>query len=177
MMNEELKPCPFCGGEAELIGGTENWTPTYDDPDSGGDPVAVVCNNCSCGLYGTFWDYGDAEKAWNNRVPDTNIPADRLQEICEAEKDGRLVVLPIWNVVYIISGGEIQPMDMVHYRGNCGGIYDMRCECQDQQEDCDSFCHNDNEKACAYNFRVAEIGKTVFLDREAAQDALKEAKE
>lgn len=96
----------------------------------------------------------------------------RLQEICEAEREGRVAIIPCWNTIYIISGGEIQFMDMVHYRGNCAGIYDLRCECQDQEEDCDSFCHNDNEKCCAYNFEVAEIGKTVFLTKEAAEEAL-----
>ena len=45
----KLKPCPFCGGEAEIVGGPENWTPTFCDPDSGGDPIAVVCKTCACG--------------------------------------------------------------------------------------------------------------------------------
>lgn len=54
------------GGEAELIGGCENWSPTFHDPDSGGDPIAVNCE-CGCTL-GFFDDYSDAIAAWNNRV-------------------------------------------------------------------------------------------------------------
>lgn len=76
---EELKPCPFCGGEAEIVGGPENWTPTFYDPDSGGDPIAVVCKTCACGLH--FFDgYAEAASAWNNR-PDGWISIDdRLPE-------------------------------------------------------------------------------------------------
>lgn len=99
------------------------------------------------------------------------IDSARLEAICNAERDNRCVVLPCWGTVYIISGGQIQEMSMCHYRGHGGGIYDMRCECADQHEDCDTFCHNENDKACAYNFRVAEIGKTVFLTREEAEHA------
>lgn len=66
----ELKPCPFCGGNAVIIGGPENWTPTTHDPDSGGDPIAVVCEDCPCGLHGNFEDYSNAVHAWNCRVED-----------------------------------------------------------------------------------------------------------
>ncbi len=66
MMEEILQPCPFCGGKAKIIGGVENWTPTSYDPDSGGDPIAVLCDSCECGLH-YFEDYGEAIKAWNKR--------------------------------------------------------------------------------------------------------------
>ena len=70
MNNEKLKPCPFCGGEAEIVGGPENWTPTFYDPDSGGDPIAVVCKTCACGLH--FFDgYAEAITAWNTRAEPT----------------------------------------------------------------------------------------------------------
>ena len=100
------------------------------------------------------------------------IPLDRLREIAAAEREGRLVMLPCWKRVFIISYDTIQKMKMCHYRGNAAGIYDMRCECADQYADCEAICNNDNEKACAYNFRVAEIGKTVFLTRAEAEFAL-----
>lgn len=50
----ELKPCPFCGGEAELKGFTRLW---------------VQCTQCSVQtqLY-VFMDA--AEEAWNHRVGD-----------------------------------------------------------------------------------------------------------
>ena len=67
-MIEELKPCPFCGGKAKIIGGPEDWSPSFYDPDSGGDPIAVICENCGCGLHRNYDDYSDARKAWNARV-------------------------------------------------------------------------------------------------------------
>lgn len=100
------------------------------------------------------------------------IPTDELARLAQAWKEGRYVVLPTWGKVFIHSNGQVQEMEMVHYRGNTAGIYDMRCECADQFEDCESICNNEFEKACAYNFRVAEIGKTVFLTREEAEAAL-----
>lgn len=38
----DLKRCPFCGGEVKIRGGQEDWTPTWYDPDSGGDPYFVL---------------------------------------------------------------------------------------------------------------------------------------
>ena len=38
----ELKPCPFCGREVSIHGGPEEWTPTFYDPDSGGDPYYIA---------------------------------------------------------------------------------------------------------------------------------------
>lgn len=70
-MSEELKPCPFCGGKAEITGGPEGWTPTFDDPDSGGDPIAVICQSCGCGLYSDFDDATEAINAWNRRTNDS----------------------------------------------------------------------------------------------------------
>ena len=74
-----LKPCPFCGGEAEVVGGPENWVPTFYDPDSGGEPIAIICKKCKCGLH-FFEDYSEAKADWNRR-PDMWIPvAERLPE-------------------------------------------------------------------------------------------------
>jgi len=115
-------------------------------------------------------EYGKCREALAQFLSDTrDIPRERLLEICAAEREGRYVVLPCWGKVFIHSGGKVQEMEMCHYRGNTAGVYDMRCECADQFEDCDRICANENEKACAYNFRVAEIGKTVFLNREEAE--------
>jgi len=69
----ELKPCPFCGGEAEIIGGPEDWHPTYDDPDSGGHPYAVVCE-CGCGMYAAYYDAQQAIDAWNRRKSSPIVP-------------------------------------------------------------------------------------------------------
>jgi hypothetical protein len=89
-MSNTLLPCPFCGGEAEIVGGPENWTPTFYDPDSGGDPIAVVCKTCACGLH--FFDgYAEAASAWNRRadhLPDATkmvSNADRIRSMNDEE--------------------------------------------------------------------------------------------
>ena len=65
MSDERLKPCPFCGGEAEVI-----TTKTRQ-----GQTSSVRCSKCSCKvtiLKPAFYD-GDVEKdtvqAWNTRKP------------------------------------------------------------------------------------------------------------
>lgn len=86
-MSNTLLPCPFCGGEAEIVGGPENWTPTFYDPDGGGDPIAVVCKTCACGLH--FFDgYAEAIAAWNRRTgKDINVStnAQRIRSMSDEE--------------------------------------------------------------------------------------------
>ena len=53
-MTENLKICPFCGSEAEIIG--------YDD-----GMYQCVCQNCKS-TQGVFYDFQEeAAFAWNNR--------------------------------------------------------------------------------------------------------------
>src|SRR5258708_4145071 len=58
--DQELKPCPFCGGKAELVfhGGPEN--------------IEVCCSNmnsCAIGQLGVYRDTREeAIKAWNRRA-------------------------------------------------------------------------------------------------------------
>lgn len=58
---DELKPCPFCGGEAEC---TKWWSATMSGK------YATVCKKCSCG---TDYYYTEAEaiEAWNTRAERT----------------------------------------------------------------------------------------------------------
>ena len=59
MDKQELKPCPFCGGEAEIY---ENniikSLPSY----------RVFCANCYSRTYGMYDKLDDAIEAWNRRV-------------------------------------------------------------------------------------------------------------
>lgn len=62
-MSEELKPCPFCGGEAKkqavktTILGDTYW--------------GIKCTKCNCGTVG-YLNYNYAIKAWNRRANDEN---------------------------------------------------------------------------------------------------------
>ena len=57
-MPEKLKPCPFCGGEVEIVG------------HNNANPFMIFCENC--GLeFGIEKEYHWwAVKAWNRRVSD-----------------------------------------------------------------------------------------------------------
>lgn len=58
-MSEELKPCPFCGGEARFE--------TY-----GGTACAVVCQTCGCGTSTMRLDDGMiAADLWNHSAERT----------------------------------------------------------------------------------------------------------
>lgn len=57
----ELKPCPFCGGEAEI----------YCDTQYGGTQYQVRCKSCPAEVgRAWFWNKKDAIKAWNRRKTD-----------------------------------------------------------------------------------------------------------
>ena len=63
-MNEKLKPCPFCGGEAHLINNNDYMTAHKPN-----DIYYVMCLNCRAK---TNFFYTDDEQeainAWNTRV-------------------------------------------------------------------------------------------------------------
>lgn len=69
-MQVELKPCPFCGGEAEAFhrsntGATAEWWGPVDN--------WVSCTG-DCGAATCMHDTKDeAIAAWNTRVGDTNV--------------------------------------------------------------------------------------------------------
>lgn len=80
-MSEELKPCPFCGGEASLF--------TAEEVGYIGDEhFAVKCNGCFCGT-GHYADPGRAAEAWNRRPqqPNEALTVDELWRM-----DGQ----PVW---------------------------------------------------------------------------------
>jgi len=76
VMSEKLKPCPFCGGEAETQVNGLAQSPFWE----------VVCDACDfCGPSG----YSEAEAiiAWNRRIPSPST--DSLREAVEALTEAR----------------------------------------------------------------------------------------
>ena len=63
---EELKPCPFCGGKAEIIG--------YDD-----GLFQAVCRGCD-GTQDNFFDSPEeAAESWNNRPIENELEAEKAR--------------------------------------------------------------------------------------------------
>ena len=93
----------------------------------------------------------------------------RLRELAEADKGGRVVVLPckvggtLW-----VTGRDNVPREMELEAP------DIRAVCTDEDNLCMSTCNRKPDGFCAYRLRNdgADIGKTVFLTREEAEKAL-----
>lgn len=82
-MGEQLKPCPFCGGEAE------RFTIEEAGPDFGGD--VICCQSCGASSHVEFGFKENLEDAWNHR---TNSPrAVSLEQMADA-LEGILVNIP-----------------------------------------------------------------------------------
>lgn len=76
----ELKRCPFCGGEAEILEHDNGWAIWH----------CIMCKNCKASQE---WRKGytkeEAIKAWNTRKPMERI-LERLEE-CKETHDRRLL--------------------------------------------------------------------------------------
>ena len=98
----------------------------------------------------------------------------RLRELTEADKDGRLVVLPckVGDTVWV-TGRDNVPREMELEAP------DIRAVCTDEDNLCMSTCNRKPDGFCAYRLRNdgADIGKTVFLAREEAEAALEAMKD
>lgn len=86
---------------------------------------------------------------------------DRLRELAEADRDGRLVVLPAKTVFELTW--------------DAGPDCDLICPVSVDGEGCCSFC--DKGELCIYERKcrqehIEQIGKTVFLTSEEAEAAL-----
>lgn len=97
----------------------------------------------------------------------------RLRELAEADKDGRLVVLPckVGDTLWV-TGRDNVPREMELEAP------DIRTVCTDEDNLCMSTCNRKPDGFCAYRLRNdgADIGKTVFLTREEAEKALEAMK-
>ena len=94
------------------------------------------------------------------------LPIDRLRELAEADKEGRIVILPAKTVYELVV--------------DAGPSCDMKCPPAFMDDDgvpCCDFCDKGeiivNERNCRQD-DVRQIGNTVWLTREEAEAALKE---
>lgn len=101
------------------------------------------------------------------------VAADRLRELAEADKAGRVVVLPckVGEKLWVIGRDNV-PREMELEAP------DIRAVCTDEDNLCMSTCNRKPDGYCAYRLRNdgASIGKTVFLTREEAEEALEAMK-
>lgn len=102
------------------------------------------------------------------------VAAERLLELAEADKEGRLVVLPcrVGEKLWVIGRDNV-PREMELEAP------DIRVVCTDEDNLCMSTCNRKPDGYCAYRLRNdgASIGKTVFLTREEAEKALEAMKD
>lgn len=94
---------------------------------------------------------------------------ERLRELAEADKDGRLAVLPckVGDTLWVIGRDNVpRKMELE--------APDIRTVCTDEDNLCMSTCNRKPDGFCAYRLRNdgADIGKTVFLTREEAEKTL-----
>ena len=72
MDKPKLKPCPFCGGEAEITEVIDR-TPRNLEPVGFGvkcDQCGIIVAKIDCGVTDWFETDEEAAKAWNRRVTD-----------------------------------------------------------------------------------------------------------
>ena len=114
---------------------------------------------------------------------------DRLEELAEADKDGRLVVLPckVGDTVWAVSGKIIKCEIEETYLYDGGGIeYFVTFDCDGAdckgcpfnrwEQDCSGERYCKCEYGCS-SFKDSDIGKTVFFTHEEAEAALEAMKD
>ncbi len=116
----------------------------------------------------------DHEAAEQLRQLCQNCDLDRLEKLAEADRAGRLVVLPckVGDTLWV-TGHDNVPREMELEAP------DIRAVCTDEDNLCMSTCNRKPDGFCAYRLRNdgADIGKTVFLTREEAEKTLEAKKD
>ena len=94
----------------------------------------------------------------------SGIPLDRLEAICQAERDGRCVVLPckVGDMVYVLDTWSNNP-------------YIFKTTAKDIKIDGTLICYEGVD--VWFKKQFLDFGKTVFLTREEAEAALTAMKE
>ena len=139
-------------------------------------------------LYTTAWSYAELRgrlmqyedtglepamcanyKTFEDEAISKGVTFKRIVALMEADRAGRLVVLPckvggtLW-----VTGRDNVPREMKLEAP------DIRAVCTDEDNLCMSTCNRKPDGFCAYRLRNdgADVGKTVFLTREEAEKAL-----
>lgn len=108
-------------------------------------------------------------KTFEDEAISKGVTFKRIVALMEADRAGRLVVLPckvggtLW-----VTGRDNVPREMELEAP------DIRAVCTDEDNLCMSTCNRKPDGFCAYRLRNdgADVGKTVFLTREEAEKAL-----
>lgn len=92
------------------------------------------------------------------------IPINRLRELAQAEKEGRLVVLPcdVGDKLYDVTLGEVREKIVISLSMLLSKSVNHL------------VIHAENFRNAVTSYELQDIGKTVFLTREAAEAALEE---
>ena len=100
-----------------------------------------------------------------------NIPLDRLEQICQAEREGRVVVLPckVGDTVYFLT----KQYDIVNKLSNT--VIDEYIVTEIRGNKYNPLWYMASSERCIHrDFTPGKLGKTVFLDKAQAEAALAE---
>lgn len=113
-------------------------------------------------------------KTFEDEAISKGVPFKRIVALMEADRAGRLVVLPckVGDTLWV-TGRDNVPREMKLEAP------DIRAVCTDEDNLCMSTCNRKPDGFCAYRLRNdgADVGKTVFLTREEAEKALEAMKD
>lgn len=157
----------FCIGEAI------DRLAAYEDTGMAPKEVKLIAN--------ALREVGETYNCWFNYVAQCVIEHNKLQELAQAEKDGRLVVLPckVGDILYEVDLPEYGVITckvfsisyyngpMFHVPGN-EAVKSLTVEVE---------VIEGHGKGSSYNFEIDDFGKTIFLTRQAAETALREEAE
>lgn len=108
-------------------------------------------------------------KTFEDEAISKGVTFKRIVALMEADRAGRLVVLPckVGDTLWV-TGRDNVPREMALEAP------DIRAVCTDEDNLCMSTCNRKPDGFCAYRLRNdgADVGKTVFLTREEAEKAL-----
>lgn len=167
-------PCPYDGGCAQK----EVWERLKAYEDSGCEPEEVLPKDKACEIALNLMRLAGLESLCSY---------DHLRELAEADKEGRVVVLPckVTDKLYVVGKKQIVGCDIAEtYLNDDGTIeYLVNFECAEDCTGCpfDSWARESvsDEYYCGGEYGDGSVsskdfGKTVFLSREEAEKALQE---